>query len=154
MAKRGKTTAILLATGAVVVVVVGVVSFWGDIVWFFQSDAERIQGRWKVVSAVLDGHAQPERELGYCTFEGEKMTSHDLHGSSSLYHHLDENQSPPWFDLRFPDSCGSGLPGIYKLERDNLTICLDQGRGRNERPTAFESKTGTPNDILIVLERE
>lgn len=40
MPHRGRTTSILLATGAVVVALVAVVSFRGNV----QSDAERIRG--------------------------------------------------------------------------------------------------------------
>jgi len=48
---KGRTTAVLLATGAVVVAVVLIVSFWRDVrrAWF-PNDADRIQGKWKVVS--------------------------------------------------------------------------------------------------------
>jgi len=138
MPHRGRTTAILLATGAVVVLVLGVSNFWGDIVWFFQSDAERIQGKWAFVSAVYDGQAVPS-EQEYCIFEGEKV-----HSVTEINEYrLDERHQPGWINMK-------SLLGIYELNGDTLRMCFSE---LGKRPIAFESKAGSKH-ILFVLQRE
>jgi len=148
MPHRGRTTAILLATGAVVVVVVGVLSFWGDIVWFFQSDVERIQGRWKVVSVIFAGQGVPESALGHFIFDGEKMTvSYPDGGKVMREYRLDENHQPGWFDITQPDD--KSQRGIYEINSDTLRICTST----EERPATFEPKAGD-RLMLWVSKRE
>ena len=56
MPHRGRTTAILLATGAVVVVLVAVLSFKGDVLrGWLRSDVDRIQGKWNTTSMIQGG---------------------------------------------------------------------------------------------------
>jgi len=148
MPHRGRTTAILLATGAVVVLLLGVSSFWADIVWLFQTDAERILGRWNVVSGILDGQAVPESALGYCIFEGENMVAFNPHGGNvTMVYRLDEDHQPGWFDITQPD--GRSQLGIYEFNGNTLRICTS----KEERPATFESKPGF-EDSLMVLQRE
>ena len=45
------------------------------------------------------------------------------------------------------------MAGIYAFEGDTLKICVNERSGGG-RSTAFESKQGSPNDILIVLRRK
>ena len=86
MPHRGRTTAILVAVGVVVVLAVAVVTFWADIVWFFQSDSQRIQGKWSV-PMVIDGQAVPvcssQKMQKTCTFyvDGWKMCRYAAHCS-------------------------------------------------------------------------
>jgi uncharacterized protein (TIGR03067 family) len=154
MPHRGRTTAILLATGAVVVVVLGVSNFWGDIVWFFQSDAERIQGKWRVVSN--DG----AESIAFFVFEGSTLTMTNPFAGTNFRitaepdsavlekwsYRLDEQHRPGWFDMT------GFLPmrGIYELSGDTLRICVNMGE---QRSTAFDSKPGRPH-LLWVLQRE
>ena len=154
MPKRGRTTAILLATGAVVVGVLAVVSFKGDLLrgWFHrQSDSERIQGKWKIVSIVESGQALPESKLGYCIFEGEMMLILDPNGKATVgslpvAYRLDEDHKPGWFDT--DRGLGEWNLGIYELNGDTLRICSSW-----ERPTGFETEANSGN-LLIVLQRE
>ena len=64
---------------------------------------------------------------------------------------IDPSQEPKAIDLTTPD--GKVVHGIYRLEGDTLTLCLDydpQGTGR-PRPTEFR----TDSDVLVrVLRRE
>jgi len=166
MAHRGKTTAILLATGAVVVAVLAVVTFWGDIIWFLQSDSQRIQGKWKVVSAINDGQAMRESEPGrYLIFEGEKVLSPQPNGvKSTADYRLDEDHQPGWIDVINMQPHPTWDPtwileesarGIYELDRYTLRVCLRLTTNKDvgDRPAAFESKPGS-NNALTVFQRE
>jgi len=145
MPHRGRTTAILLATGAVVVGVLGVSNFW-NIVWCFQTDSQRIRGRWKTVSVIMEGTTMPKS--GYIVFEDETTlrTVMDDGHKEILSYHLDETHEPGLIDIIRPN--GNSFPGIYEINRDTLRICMNR-----ERPTTFESKPGS-RTALTVLQRE
>ena len=142
---------IVLAAGAVAVLVV-LLSFRVDIlkVWPTRSDEERIQGEWKLVSAMDSGRTVSES--GSCVFEGETVTfdfgDHDV----TCTYHLDDSHRPGWIDLIVPDQGTPMRRGIYELVGETLRICLNE-RFDDERPNAFESRSGSPNDLLMVLKR-
>jgi len=154
MPHRGRTTAILLATGAVVVVAAAVVSFKGDVLrgWFpHQSDADRIQGKWKVVSA-RSGRKSNYGRWSHLVFEGEKILYFRGDRRKQTFgYRLDEDHQPGWFDILLLPSDKSNL-GIYELKRDTLRICWTH-YSPGKRPTAFESKAGSKT-TLFVLQRE
>jgi len=140
----------LLATGAVVVLLLAVVSFKGDVLrgWLHQSDLERIQGRWKDVSFKVNGMTSPINHGDYYVFKGEilrMIMGADREVVKSYY--LDEDHQPGWFDMT--SSKSRRLIGIYELDGDTLRICTNT----QKRPTAFESKPGSEN-YLWVLQRE
>ena len=154
--RNRRTIAVLLATGAAVVVLLAIVSFWGDVRRgeLPQTDLDRIQGKWKIVSAVFDGKAIPKSELAYWIFEGEEILTLDSNGNAIVGpqpkdYRLDENHEPGWVDLDIV----SGKPdlAIYEFNGDTLRICLSSVPGK--RPTALESKAGSRN-ALMVLKRE
>ncbi len=148
-------------------VLLAIVSFWGDVrrgslpqtdlEWLPQTDLDKIQGKWKIVSAVFDGKAIPKSEVAYWIFEGEEILTLDSNGNAvgpqpadyRAVYRLDENHEPGWVDLDIV----SGKPdlAIYELNGDTLRICLSSVAGK--RPTAFESKAGSRN-ALMVLKRE
>jgi len=150
MPHRGRTTAILLATGAVGVVLLGVVSFRTEIRWFLQSDVERIQGKWKVVSVIHGGQEDHHLRWNGLFFEGQTVTFQHPSQNVMAAYQLVGKQKPPWLDIRSPDGTITQL--IYDLERDRLTICSKEAVP-SERPTAFESRFGS-HDRLYVLQRE
>ena len=132
--------------------------------WFFlQSDSQRIQGKWNVVSNVLNGQTMPKNELGYWIFEGEKVKIIDLNGVNvTADYRLDEDQQPGWLDLINPQRQDPqdvtvhrhrrlSVRGIYELDGYTLTICQDYLT--KKRPTTFESKAGS-DDYLWILRRE
>ena len=154
MNTKGRTTATLLAAGAAVVLLLAVSSFWGDIVRFLQSDADRIQGKWKVVSG-------SERFTSFL-FEGSTLTT-TLPGSGSGFdprerwnYRLDEDHRPRWFDMTnadgkvFHDGEVLSFRGLYELNEDTLRICTNMSGGR--RPVALDSNVRS--DHLKVLKRE
>jgi len=137
--------------GAVVIVALVVANFW-DIVWLFQSDFQRIQGKWKVVSMAVAGETWPAIDARYFIFEGEKVLFLDKDGTLEPLNadfRLDEDHQPAWFDI--VNTNGNSGQGIYEVSRDTLRVLLD-ARHR-DRPTTFESK-GDSHAQLLVFERE
>ena len=141
-------------------VLLAIVSFWGDVRRgsLPQTDLDRIQGKWKIVSAEFDGKAIPKSELAYWIFEGEEILTLDSNGNAIVgpqpadyraVYRLDENHEPRWVDLDILS--GQSNLAIYELNGDTLRICLSSVAGK--RPTAFESKAGSRN-ALMVLKRE
>jgi uncharacterized protein (TIGR03067 family) len=67
---------------------------------------------------------------------------------------LDPSQEPKAIDLTmFP---GKTLLGIYQVDGDSLTLCLDfdpAGTG-GRRPTTFRTQPNAPDVNLFVLRRE
>jgi len=140
MPHRGRTTAILLATGVVVVAVLVVSNFW-DIVWLLQSDSQRIQGKWKVVSGT-------EFQMR-CTIEKQAMTFKvGREQVLQLTYRIDVGQRPRCIDTTRPD--GTTYSGIYEFNGDTLRICASNVE-TGERPTTFNSKT---DGEVMVLQRE
>ena len=62
---------------------------------------------------------------------------------------VDPGKTPKEIDLT--DSSGTRL-GIYKLEGDQLTLCLTEPN-RPSRPTEFTAPAGSPQ-MVLVLRRE
>ena len=158
MPHRGRTTAILLATGAVVVLLLAAVSFRRDVGLFLQSDAGRIEGRWKIVSMVGPRYAVDEDLLGYCVFEDGKWwffgpddESGNPQGASMAHYRLDEDHEPG--RLYMIEGGIDWAPAIYELSRDTLRLCIKMEDKAGEWPTAFEANADS-NSALWVLQRE
>lgn len=115
-------------------------------------DQESIQGTWNVISAADNGHRTPKAALKDLKFviTRHKITYKFLEKTTVWTYQLEANRKPKWIDLR--DGEETNL-GIYELEGDNLKICFAEGR-KGERSTAFESKSNSVNDVLIILRRE
>jgi len=131
-----------------------------------RSDNEEIQGTWRVMSAQDNGRPVPEKAKGgkqtydlklYITFD---TITFILAGEIPLKgtYRLDPTKRPKWIDITGPD--GRPCSGIYTLQGDDLTICYNEAG--TVRPTRFASESNprdpqlprTPNDVLLVLERE
>jgi uncharacterized protein (TIGR03067 family) len=141
-----------------VVVVLGVSNFWGDIVWFFQTDSERIQGRWKSVPTVLDAGRVAYSSFGDCTFKDDPIpfARDSVDGKSTADYRLDEDHQPGWIDMTIDEfNDKSPLLGIYELKRNTLRIRFHgYGESRRKRPNKFEPKA-PPNHVPpLVFKRE
>jgi RNA polymerase sigma factor (sigma-70 family) len=122
-----------------------------------ESDRDRLQGAWSISDAEQEGRARPElrgRSLVFrqdCFILGAWraevrgiIPSARLEGDCNL-----EPTSPRRIDLT---SRGWHLHGIYSLEGNRLTLCLNEA-AVGERPTDFATRPGS-RQLLLVLERE
>jgi len=60
---------------------------------------------------------------------------------------VDLKQSPPAIDLFSNSPRADGRRGIYKIEKDTLTVCLVNAPG--ERPKTFESSAERPTTVWV-----
>lgn len=115
-----------------------------------KTDAEKILGMWKVVSAMDGGENQDTKEV--LTFGKDKITVEDRESKSEWKaYKLEPGKNPKWIDLT---TDGKTYLGIYELDGDKLKICINEDSDSDrKRPTEFLSKKQT-NFTLMVLERE
>jgi RNA polymerase sigma-70 factor (ECF subfamily) len=116
-----------------------------------QKDEGKILGTWLVASDEWGGQKGAEGGLTglRLTFAaaGKVTIKHGNQEEEGAYK-LDPAKTPRQIDVT---ANGRELPGIYKLEGDTLTLCVDHGGGA--RPTEFASKPGTEVHLLT-LKRE
>jgi len=114
-------------------------------------DEEKILGTWAVVSYEEGGEKAPEERIkeAKVSFAADgKMTAKQGEKEQEFTYKLDPAKKPKEFSLT--NDKGLTLLGIYKLDGDTLTVCLDRSGGQ---PAEFASKDGT-TVILEVLKRE
>ena len=117
-----------------------------------KDDTAKIQGTWKVVSAEDSGRKAPEESIKDLkwTITKDSITYKVGPKTTRWIFRLDPDKKPKWIDLTEGERT---RPAIYELDGDTLKVCFGEG-SQKERPTAFESKPNSPNDVLIVLKRE
>jgi uncharacterized protein (TIGR03067 family) len=108
----------------------------------------KLDGSWVVEKYLSGGKEEVRRAGSHLTFADGKVHVREEKGSEVPYT-LDPKADPPRIDLR---EGKNAIRGIYRFERDRLTICFPKG-GEGERPTKFESPAGT-RIVLMVLKRE
>lgn len=114
-----------------------------------EGDGGKIQGTWTVSTGEKAGRKAPAEGLKdvRMTFSGEefawKTGEKEIKGKFSL----DATKAPKEISMSAEDK---KLVGIYKLDGDELKICVGIG---DDRPTDFATKAGAKS-LLIVLKRE
>jgi uncharacterized protein (TIGR03067 family) len=123
-----------------------------------RDDFEQLQGTWKVERLEFGGQAMPANAVGELrmTFEGNSLTMmSDKNTREKGRFALVDGTEPPGIDIEEPRGGGMHMAkGIYRLEEDTLTICMEEGGGRQGgmRPKSFDTK-GNDRVVLIVLKR-
>ena len=114
-------------------------------------EAEQIRGTWVITSAERGNVAQDRFKDLKATFTADgKWITHLPDGDREGTYKLNTAKKPKEIDL--VNGKGNTMLGIYKLDKDALTICLGE-EDVDERPTEFASKEGT-KVMLLVLQRE
>jgi RNA polymerase sigma factor (sigma-70 family) len=123
-----------------------------------KTDAEKIQGNWKVDSAIHNGREPAGDEGDRLKSATVKITADTIivtvggEDRVSTYT-INATAKPKTLDIthKLPGGGEEIARGIYKLEGDTLTFCGNR-KPDAERPTDFESKEGS-DIMLLVLKR-
>lgn len=112
-------------------------------------DADKLQGSWTASSGEKEGRNAPAAGLKdlKMTFSGEGFTWKTGDKETEGTFSLDETKAPREISM---SAGGKKLDGIYRLEADELKICVGIG---DDRPTAFVTKAGAKS-LLLVLKRQ
>lgn len=121
------------------------------------SDQERLQGTWVAESGQRGGQAIPVEQIPMqrAVFDGDKLTVTmpvDLTDEDGMTQtgvfQLKTKQDPKQISIQ-PEGRNDEMPGIYQLEGDRLTLCVNQNR-QGPIPTRFESPPGTTIDLIVL----
>jgi uncharacterized protein (TIGR03067 family) len=115
-----------------------------------KKDLEKIQGKWKIETEVIEGEKTPAKLLAKAsiTFKGKTLIWEPKADNPAIKIKLDPSKKPPAIDL----IDGKDIAfGIYQLDGDTLTICWEDFNSGRPRPEAFKA---TKENRYLVLRRE
>jgi uncharacterized protein (TIGR03067 family) len=107
------------------------------------TDLEKIQGTWTVEKAEYGGHEFPRRSLETITFTGDKVAWQQQTMFRDGTFQLDPTKDPRQIDWTLGEFVPVKVPGIYRLEGDQLLLSLgpdDHFSAESRRPTKFVTK--------------
>jgi uncharacterized protein (TIGR03067 family) len=115
------------------------------------TDHVRIQGVWVAESGQRNGQPTPLAEIGMqqAIFDGDQLhidMPGGLTGDGSVQ--LIETSSPKqiWIQV---EGRSDGMRGIYRLDGDLLTLCMNQDRA-GALPKTFAAPAGTSIDLIVM----
>jgi uncharacterized protein (TIGR03067 family) len=117
-----------------------------------EDDLAKLQGTWRIESMEYNGEKLRREQLKdgeRVRIVGEKWITNDEEGRFWI----DPSKSPKTIDITSGYRMINQL-GIYRLERNRLTICMWGGDepAKQQRPKAFATAEGSPM-ILLVYQR-
>jgi uncharacterized protein (TIGR03067 family) len=118
---------------------------------------DTIVGEWEVESLTMGGQPSTTTGLKYTfTADGQWLIHRDgqvIGVAANRGFTMDNKTTPPSVDLISNTKAANmlRLQGIFKVEKDTLTICGTRQQGA-ERPTKFESPEGS-QIVIYVLKR-
>jgi uncharacterized protein (TIGR03067 family) len=114
-------------------------------------DANEIIGEWKMIKSMVSGKESPDDVGIIFAFTKDKLTISDPKGQASdagtRKYALRPEKKPAEIDVK-RETAERPDPGIYKLERDRLTIVMPEKQS-GPRPKAFGGK----NLVVFTFER-
>jgi uncharacterized protein (TIGR03067 family) len=116
-----------------------------------KKDPPALVGEWAVESTVENGKPTDPPAGATWAFTADRKSVLTVKGivEFEITYEADPKRTPSWLDM--PDwPSGKGARGIYKVEKDTLTLCLVEED--QERPTAFGSPAGS-KILLVTLTR-
>jgi uncharacterized protein (TIGR03067 family) len=111
-----------------------------------KDELERHQGTWRATSSIYDGQEAPAEIVRSITRTVEKdhvVWNRDGKSFAGTRIELDPSRDPKAIDV-IPDggqNRGEHVLGIYKLEKDRLTICM--AAPGKPRPKEFKAEKGS-----------
>jgi uncharacterized protein (TIGR03067 family) len=123
-----------------------------------EDDAKAVQGTWKMTRLVHAGRYEKEAVEGITkvTVKGDRLEIHEAGEVELRKITLDSRKRPKEITLVPVNEPGVvprevyPRPGIYKLEKDTWTICLDINPRGAVRPKEFASKAGSTHTLLVL----
>ncbi len=122
-----------------------------------KKDKDKLQGTWNAVSGESGGKEQAEAKEHSLIFKGDEFSV--KRGDKVLVKgkfKIDSSKKPKTIDMEIAEGSddvkGKTAEGIYKVEGDGLTWCVDEP-GSGNRPKEFATKEGTKT-MLVKLKRE
>lgn len=117
-----------------------------------KTDAERLQGSWKVISLEMDGQSLPEAMLADSRIEveGDRFRSMNMGAVYEGTMTLDPAARPKTFDLVFTNGPEKGNTnrGIYEIEGGQWKLCLET-RG-DARPKTFATRPASGHALQVL----
>jgi RNA polymerase sigma-70 factor (ECF subfamily) len=120
------------------------------------SDAEKIQGTWAVVSAEQGGEELPSEAIKDATavITADKIVFTPPKGENrQSSYKLDPKKDPKVIEIKPLDGPAKGktINGLYALDGDRLKLCLTNGSGPAPTELATKSNSGF---LLLILKRQ
>src|SRR5262249_24127642 len=114
-----------------------------------EAELRRLQGTWEQVVLRLDGEDIPVVRGDTTASISGKRLRFAFRGKviSEWEVLLHAGSNPKVLDLRASD--GATIPGIYRLDRDRLTVCYRAHIGTGKRPAGFKSDSGVSLEVLV-----
>jgi uncharacterized protein (TIGR03067 family) len=115
------------------------------------TDRARLQGTWRALSMEHAGRVVPDPDLRF-TFVGDQtgLITARFQTPPSPYT-LDPSQEPKAIDFALERGTQRG---IYRLDGDLLTLCLDHDPARGKRPAALHAPPDAPSVCVYILRHE
>lgn len=116
-----------------------------------KKDQPTVVGTW-VAETVIVGGTPEKLDPGMSftlTADGKCLMKEGKNEPEEMGYSVDPKKDPGHFDLREPGMQGEVMKGIYKLDGDTLTVCLEM---KGDRPAAFASPAKS-SIILVTLKR-
>ena len=104
-----------------------------------KADLKALQGTWQMIKAVKEGKATDKDIKGVTmVIEKDTLTIKDGKRDEQVKIKVDPSKKPHQIDLEVGKGKIETVKGIYKLEKDELSIRFAE-RGK-DRPTSFDTK--------------
>jgi uncharacterized protein (TIGR03067 family) len=103
-----------------------------------------IIGTWEVEKMVLGGREGPARPIRFTFSEDGKLAvkRRPAEAATDCTYKTDDKKDPRELDWALEDKKEQTLKAIFKVEKDTLTMCFEDGFD-SERPAKFASVAGT-----------
>lgn len=117
------------------------------------NDLDRLQGTWRVVSLVEKGKAASKQDADAIEIiiDKDTFTTKEKGVVGAKYQiKLDPAKMPKHIDFKhlIGESKGGVEPGIYRFEKDQIRMVLNEDR--KGRPTVFEGKETAAYSVILL----
>jgi uncharacterized protein (TIGR03067 family) len=123
----------------------------GGVVLADEKALKELEGTYKVTAAEKGGVAAPKGEVDFTvTIKGDEMTVKTPNGEKKAKIKVDPTKTPAHIDLSPTDGPEKGktFPGLYKLEKGELTIVFAEG---DARPKGLKAEG---EEMMIKMKKE